>query len=336
MHYNVNNSFQFLKSKKFFSYCVFLLKNGNLKLLPDLVVDLWLLAYIKFVDKINQSITNKYIMYVCILNPNSFKRLLSINIVYGLREYFQKINDFYLKLNSPTADEFVKLLQNEEVIDEIKKLDEAYINLWNSIDIDFEAFNYYEQNKSYSVFEVNYDSLASTPGNLTISKAKSKYIVKVYKNICNKGYFAKNLKQMKDFLKNGDVQPGMVASLKPLRVFVYSDEFDGGVMLKYPDEFVDYFKLSVNQKLIFINLYWHKALFSYRYDLLLGKNPTKEFRDLIPLSALFLSDDEEKIQAHISNIEEEVWGTVEETVKKYIDKYGDYAREGMEYFIQEK
>ena len=53
-------------------------------------------------------------------------------------------------------------------------------------------------------------------------------------------------------------------------MFVYSDEFDGGVMLKYPDEFVDYFKLSVNQKLIFINLYWHKDLFSYRYDLLLG------------------------------------------------------------------
>jgi hypothetical protein len=87
---------------------------------------------------------------------------------------------------------------------------------------------------------------------------------------------------------------------------------------------------------VFVNNYWHKELFSYRYDLLIGENPTQEWRDFIPLLSLLFSDDIDKINTHISKIEESKWDTVNESVKKYVEKFNDYAREGMEYFIEEK
>jgi hypothetical protein len=336
MIYNVNKPFEFLKSKKFFKYCVFQLENRNLKALPDLVADLWLLLYLRFVGNVNRSITFKYLCYGCILNPSSFERLLTIDLVYGIRDYFQSVNDFYVKHDSPDLDDFSKLLVDEEIKKEIAELDHKYIDLINSIDIECKVFEYYENNIIDLEFEVNYDSFATTPGNLSLSKVKTKYLLKSYKSLCNKGYFKKQIKQATPLLKNGDVQPGIVVSISPLRIFAYSDDFEGGVMLKYPDEFVKYFNLTINQRVVFVNNYWHKELFSYRYDLLIGENPTQEWRDFIPLLSLLFSDDIDKINTHISKIEESKWDTVNESVKKYVEKFNDYAREGMEYFIEEK
>ena len=335
MIYNVNDPLKFIKHKKFFNYCYSYATRSNLKILPDIVGDLYLLLFVRYISDI-KSITVKYLLHGCLLNPNEFNRLLTIDITYGLREYFELVKELYDKYKPTNTEEFKEFLLNEEVRKEIRKIEEKYIILNESINIDEAIMIYYSQYMYDFEFEVNYDSYASTPGNLTISKAKSKYLLKSYKSVCNKGYFQKQMKRAVDLIKNGDVQPGLVVSLSPLKVFAYSDEFEGGVMLTYPEEFVKYFNLSLNQKVVFVNNYWAKELYEYRYDLLICGTPTKEWRDFIPLLSILFSDEIEKINTYIANIDEDKWNEVKKCADEYILKFNDYAREGMEYFIEEK
>ena len=188
---------------------------------------------------------------------------------------------------------------------------------------------YYDENAVDFEFEINYDSGASVPGNLSISKNKAKYLMGLYKNICDKKFFKKRLKEAEGLLKNGDVQPGVVVSLSPLKIFAYSDVFSGGVMLTYPMELVDLYHLEKEQKVIFINNYYDKGMYSYRYDLLLGEEPATDFRDVIPLLALFFSEEDDKINSHLSKIDEEEWCKVYNKIDLYKEKFGEYAREGM-------
>lgn len=335
MIYNVNDPLKFIKHKKFFDYCYNYAIRSNLKILPDIVSDLYLLLFIRYINDI-KSITITYLLHGCILNPDEFNRLLTIDITYGLREYFELVKELYDKYKPTNTSEFKEFILNEEVRKEIKKIEEKYIALEESINIDEAIMIYYSQNMYDFEFEVNYDSYASTPGNLTISKVKSKYLLKSYKSICNKSFFQKQMKRAVDLIKNGDVQPGLVVSLSPLKVFAYSDEFEGGVMLTYPEEFVKYFNLSLNQKVVFVNNYWAKELYEYRYDLLICGTPTKEWRDFIPLLSILFSDEIEKINTYVSNIDEDKWNEVKRCADEYILKYNDYAREGMEYFLEEK
>ena len=60
------------------------------------------------------------------------------------------------------------------------------------------------------------------------------------------------------------------------------------------------------------------------------------FSLLIPLLSILFSDVIEKINTYISNIDEDKWNEVKRCADEYILKYNDYAREGMEYFIEEK
>lgn len=336
MNYNINDPSKFLKDKKFLNYCAFQMNRGNLiKILPNLVVDLWFLLIIPEIRR-DTSISHKYIFYGLIKNPKAFNRLLEADLVYGLKEYFKSLDNFYKKYESPDEIKYIELSENEEIIDELNMLDDNYHNLVNALDIRFEIITYYERNKVDLEFEINYESGAGLPANLTISKIKSKYLMSLYKDICDKKFFKKRLKEANSLLKNGDVQPGVVVSISPLKIFAYSDLFSGGVMLAYPNEFVEIYNLKVNQKVIFVNNYYYKGLFSYRYDLLIGEEPSLEFRDIIPLLPLVFSDEDDKINNHLLKIDEEEWDNVYKKIELYKEKFGEYSREGMEYFIHEK
>ena len=103
-----------------------------------------------------------------------------------------------------------------------------------------------------------------------------------------------------------------------LKIFAYSDEFVGGVMLKYPDEFKGYFGLELNQRVIFVNGYWSKSVFSYRYDLLLGDNPTIIWRDFVPLLGVLFLDELEKSNSYIGKIDEDTWSNVNVSVENIL------------------
>ena len=92
-----------------------------------------------------------------------------------------------------------------------------------------------------------------------------------------------------DQLMNGDLQPAMVMSTSPLRIAVYSDEFDGTLLLSFPDSFAD----------------------------------------LLPVIPLFLAEDEAAAREKVNELTPELWEHASADMKRHYENFSDRVREGF-------
>ena len=182
------------------------------------------------------------------------------------------------------------------------------------------------------------NSWASDPGRLTLSDNKYQEIGKIL-NLDKKQLkiFNKDKVKIKEHIKYGDTQPAIVTSLNPLIISAYNDELDCVVLLKFPNELVEKYSLTIGDRLVTINLYHQKQVgFGYPKDVTPGEKNSNVFRDVIPVVGLFVSDDEGKCERKVQGVSKELWDRLQELTLVKLRENPNLTREGFEYLYSKK
>ena len=176
------------------------------------------------------------------------------------------------------------------------------------------------------------------PGGFKISNKKVKEIIKELNlDKYDIKSVKRNLKNVQNTLRNGDMQLAKVISLDPLYIACFSDEFDSVLIYKYPSFLISKYQLRLNQYLVCSNSYWPKEYFSVEDDIILGENASKSWRDVICFVPLFLCNEKQEVFSIncISKIfTESEFEHFEESIKKYMDKKTNTYREGFKTLIK--
>lgn len=176
------------------------------------------------------------------------------------------------------------------------------------------------------------------PGGFKISNKKVKEIIREL-NLDKDDIKSvkRNLENVQNTLRNGDMQIAKVISLDPLYIACFSDEFDSVLIYKYPSFLISKYQLRLNQYLVCSNSYWPKEYFSVEDDIILGENASKSWRDVICFVPLFLCNEKQEVFSIncISKIfTESEFEHFEESIKKYMDKKPNTYRDGFKTLIK--
>lgn len=176
------------------------------------------------------------------------------------------------------------------------------------------------------------------PGGFKISNKKVKEIIREL-NLDKDDIKSvkRNLKNVQNTLRNGDMQIAKIISLDPLYIACFSDEFDSILIYKYPSFLISKYQLRLNQYLVCSNSYWPKEYFSVEDDIILGENASKSWRDVICFVPLFLCNEKQEVFSIncISKIfTESEFEHFEESIKKYMDKKPNTYRDGFKTLIK--
>lgn len=168
------------------------------------------------------------------------------------------------------------------------------------------------------------------PGNFKLSKSKLNELYDLM-DLSRKEIkkIKRNSKNIKRCLDEGDVTPAKVISLNPLLIGVFSDEFDAVIVLKFPDELINKYNLRINQRMVSCNLYWPKQVFDIASDIIPGDHCTYQYRDIIPIIPLFVSDDEDCFYAMTNIYPNEIWKQFDELLAEYESKKPNVFRDGF-------
>jgi hypothetical protein len=129
-------------------------------------------------------------------------------------------------------------------------------------------------------------------------------------------------------LNDGDIQPAVVVSVRPLLVACYSDEMDAAVLLCFPDGLAGKYGLKEGSRLLTVNGY--TAAFGAR-DIERGPGYCGRWKAFGPIVADFYTDDTVRLTAQKLQIPEELWAYVEQLGRKYMADRPGMARNGLAY-----
>lgn len=104
---------------------------------------------------------------------------------------------------------------------------------------------------------------------------------------------ADQLKYLDEHLRLGDSRAAIVASVKPLVVSAYSDELDGVILIRFPDELAQKYSLDVGSRLI--GSWVYPNLSKPPRDVVRGKYNLRRYNNGEPLVADFFGGPPEKI-----------------------------------------
>ncbi len=131
---------------------------------------------------------------------------------------------------------------------------------------------------------------------------------------------------MQHHLYRGDANPAMVVCVSPLLVAAYSIDLDCVAMLRFPDHFVQKYRLTTGSRLVSINTYFFAPV--AKTDLMIGPNHTGQFTNLDPIIADFVSDDADRIEQLKKQLPAEEWNCVEALGPDYLAKKPGVYRDG--------
>lgn len=258
---------------------------------------------------------------------NSVKEAINdINsIIVELKDYNNNAVDRLSFLFSPTGDMQKIALNNGWIpqFNEISKKVDIFVGMVRGM-----------QKNDAQIFDNMHDgkytdsnTYASCPGRLNLAKEKWNDIEKIY----NLG-FIKRIKlnsqrgRIQEYIRFGDTQPAIVISIRPLLITAFSDEMDAVVMLKFPDEYANKYRLKKYDRLITVNTYSYNKIY---HDIFIGKNYLNRYGDFNPNIGEFLSSENEKIEQHKKNIPESIWRYVQCLGDDYIIKHKNKYRNGF-------
>jgi hypothetical protein len=119
---------------------------------------------------------------------------------------------------------------------------------------------------------------------------------------------ADQLAYLDEHLKLGDSRAAIVASVKPLVVSAYSDELDGVILIKFPDDLVTQYSLNAGDELIASWVY-PRSLQAPR-DVEQGDRNSGRYSNGAPIVADFFSNSVDKIKKRKSGVSKEEWERV--------------------------
>ncbi|MCI0524693.1 MAG: hypothetical protein L0Y75_05460 [Acidobacteria bacterium] len=128
-------------------------------------------------------------------------------------------------------------------------------------------------------------------------------------------------------LRRGDFRAAVVVSTSPLLIAAYAGELDCIAMLRFTDQLVPKYDLSVGTQLLAVNLYleWN---FFLPEDLNPGPRQTGKYGNFAPLIADFLTDDVSLVEEKKAGIAKAEWRRAEALGREYLKRHGEKARDG--------
>lgn len=132
-------------------------------------------------------------------------------------------------------------------------------------------------------------------------------------------------RRIAEHLRNGDARAAVVASVRPLRVAAYSDEFDAVALLAFPNPLADELGLRAGDRLVTVNNYERSAV--PQRDVVSGPAATGRFTGFWPLIADFLTDDARGLAERKAGISEDEWRRCRDLADVSI-RAGAAARDG--------
>ncbi|MCM1132777.1 MAG: hypothetical protein NC340_04830 [Ruminococcus flavefaciens] len=143
-----------------------------------------------------------------------------------------------------------------------------------------------------------------------------------------KATYNSNFERINDYMMNGDTQPAVVYSVKPLIISAYSDEMDGVVFLEFPEQFAEKYNLYEGMRLVTSNVYQYGK--RPVKDINAGAGYLKRYSDFTPIVQLFLTDSENYARRRTMLFGEEVWDRVNLLTEEYA-RSGKKPRRGFYY-----
>ncbi len=227
---------------------------------------------------------------------------------------------------------FIKCFKKFKNKDELNFLTEnpvKYYKLLMKYKNSHQMYSYFHNQIKYT----NKNSYASNPGGTILSSVKFVQIAKLF-NPKEEKKLLKNRNKIIEHLMYGDVQPAKVVSIEPFIISIYSEDLDAVVMVEYPKELVEIYDLKIDDKLISVNLYLYMNQQGYANDIIPTNSTTGTFRDVIPLIALFLTDNEHECKEKVSLISLELWSRMEELSLQYPSRKPNQKRKCFEYYLK--
>ncbi len=128
-------------------------------------------------------------------------------------------------------------------------------------------------------------------------------------------------------LRRGDGRAAVVVSTSPLLITAYAGELDCIAMLRFADQLVPKYDLSVGTQLLAVNVYleWN---FFLPEDLNPGPRETGKYRNFAPMIADFLTDDVNLVEEKKAEIAKAEWRRAEALGQEYLKRHGEKARDG--------
>lgn len=180
---------------------------------------------------------------------------------------------------------------------------------------------------------VDSNTFAENAGGVKLSEEKFRQmrdeILKM--SFVQKMQYNRNFQRIDDYMTNGDTQPAIVYSVKPLIISAYSDEMDGVVFLEFPDRLAEMYNLHTGMRLVTSNVY--NCGFKIAKDINTGAGYLKRYTDFTPIVQLFLTKDEDYVMKRTELFDENVWDRVKQLTEKY-SQSGNKARKGFYYFTK--
>lgn len=180
---------------------------------------------------------------------------------------------------------------------------------------------------------VDSNTFAENAGGVKLSEEKFR---QVRDNILKMSFVRKmqynnSFQRINDYMVNGDTQPAVVYSVKPLIISAYSDEMDGVVFLEFPDVLAEIYNLHTGVRLVTSNVY--NCGFKTAKDINTGAGYLKRYTDFTPIVQLFLAKDENYVMKRTELFDETVWNRVNQLTEEY-SRSGNKARKGFYYFTK--
>jgi hypothetical protein len=134
-----------------------------------------------------------------------------------------------------------------------------------------------------------------------------------------------------DQLMNADLLPALAVSVKPFTVAVYSDEFDGVLLLSFPEELAAKYDIRENARLTAVASYYEKpfARQGLQKDIFPGPNQTGKWMDLLPVLPAFLTEDGDLLKQKERELGEELWSLALSRIEHHLAVYPEFVRDGF-------
>ena len=129
-----------------------------------------------------------------------------------------------------------------------------------------------------------------------------------------------------DQLTHGDSRAAVVVSLAPLIVAAYADDLDCVTMLRFPDEFVERYRLHLFSRLLTVNRFFVGG--PTAPDLEFGPLKLSDHTNVQPFIADFLSSDEERLRERKQRISQQEWKRATSLGRRALELRGLRARDG--------
>lgn len=173
---------------------------------------------------------------------------------------------------------------------------------------------------------------AKHPARIPISAAKYKELRRqIAHTTLEKGRLDAYRFFFADQLMNGDLQPAVVCSVKPFTVAVYSDEFDGTLLLLFPDRLAEAYRLREGDRLVSVVSYFETpfARQGLQKDVFPGPQQTGRWNDLLPVLPLFLTGDAALLAAKANELDAALWDRAISRIEQHCADFAAFTRDGF-------